>query len=117
MSFADKYNRGSKFDIDTKGFEYVSLQQLQDPEDLEKVYILRGLYINKKSKYGDAPVAILNSCFVNLPKHLLPDVYDMLQDPDTVFDIQNGKAGFKIEEYEDRNYGRHCFGVRWVDVK
>lgn len=116
MSFASRYNRGSKFDVNTDGFKYLNLQQLQDPNDLEKVFVLRGLYINRKSRYGDAPVAILSDCFVNLPAHLVPDVRDMLSDPDIIQDIKEGRCGFKIEEYNDKHYNQHCYGVRWIDV-
>lgn len=116
MSFANKYNRGTKFDIDTAGFQYVSLKNLQDPEDLGKVFRIRGFYINRKSRFGDSPVAILDDCFVNLPAHLTADVADMLQDPDTVQDIKDGKCGFTIEEYDDKNYNRHCYSVRWCDL-
>ena len=117
MSFASRYNRGSKFDINTDGFKYISLQDLQDPADLGKVFPLLGLYINRKSKFGDAPVAIIAGYFVNLPKHLTEDVREMLGDPETVDDIKAGKCGFSIREYDDKTYNRHCFSVEWRDIK
>lgn len=117
MSFASRYNRGSKFDINTDGFKYISLQDLQDPADLEKVFPLLGIYINKKSKFGDAPVAIIQGFFVNLPKHLNDDVKEMLSDPETVDDIKAGRCGFSIREYDDKTYNRHCYSVEWCDIK
>ena len=117
MSFASRYNRGSKFNVNTDGYKYITLQELQDPADLEKVYQLLGLYINRKSKFGESPVAIISGYFVNLPKHLTNDVKEMLSDPETVDDIKAGKCGFSIREYDDKTYNRHCYSVEWSDIK
>lgn len=117
MSFASRFNRGSKFNVNTDGFKYISLQDLQDPDDLEKVFRLLGLYINRKSKFGNAPVAIIDGCFVNLPKHLNDDVREMLNDPEIVDDIKAGRCGFSIREYDDPKYNRHCYSVEWKDIK
>lgn len=117
MSFATRYNRGAKFNVNTEGYKYISLKDLQDPGDLEKVFKLLGLYINTKSKYGEVPVAIIEGTFVNLPKHLTEDVREMLGDPETVQEIRGGKCGFRIREYDDARFNRHCYSVDWADIK
>lgn len=111
MSFANRYNKGSKFDIDTTGFNYVKLSAL-DPGE---VYTLKGFYINTKGEYGATPVAILSDCFVNLPAHLLPTVQDMLLSDETVADIKAGKCGFMQREYTDKK-GNTRVSVEWVDL-
>lgn len=116
MSFASRYNRGRKFDVNTDGFDYVDLETLQDKSDLEKVFPLLGIYINRKSKFGDAPVAIIDGHFVNLPKHLTDDVREMLSDSETIDDIKAGKCGFRIREYDDKTYGKHCYTAEWADL-
>ena len=117
MSFANRHNHGAIFEVNTEGFEFKTLQQLQDANDPDRVFTLRGLYINRKSKYGDAPVAILNDCFVNLPKHLTDEVRSILMNAEDVADINAGKVGFSIREYDDKAFKKHCYSITWEDVK
>lgn len=112
MSFANRYNKGNKFDIDTTGFDYLKLSEL----DPVKVYVLRGLFINSKGAFGPSPVAIIDKHFVNLPQHTLSVVQDMLIDDETVNTIKQGAAGFKVRHYQDSN-GKDRLSVEWCDVK
>ena len=111
MSFANRYNQGNKFDVDTTGFEYKKLSSLLP--DFE--YQLCGLFINTKGEYGPNPVAILSDCFVSLPQHLIPAVKDMLLDEETVQDIKGGKCGFKVRKYTDKK-GTDRLSVTWCDM-
>ena len=118
MSFASRFNRVSKFDVKTDGYEYMSLKDLQEKFPPETVFILSGLYINKKSMFGDAPLVTIRNpeCFVNLPSHLLGNIIDMIADDEVVEAIKAGRCGFTIYEYEDKKFKRLCYGVKWVDV-
>ena len=116
MSFASRHNHGAIFDVNTEGFEFLTLQQLQDANDLNKVFVLRGLYINRKSKFGESPVAILDSCFVNLPKHLVDEVKAIIGSAEDVADINAGKVGFTVREYDDKQFKKHCYTVEWQDI-
>ena len=118
MSFAARHNKGSVFQCDTEGFAYFSLKDLFEKNGEDQVYVIQGLYINKKSEYGDAPVAILTDCFANLPQHLLGECQDMLKSSEDIEDIKAGKVGFKIEQYEKelKKGSKTCYGIRWVDV-
>ena len=111
MSFANRYNKGNKFNIDTTGYNYLKLSEL----DPEKVYVLRGLFINSKGAFGPSPVAIIEGNFVNLPQHTLSVVQDMLLDDETVATIKAGSAGFKLRKYTDSN-GKDRLSVEWMDV-
>lgn len=118
MGIANKYNKGSVFQCNTDGFEYKKLQDLFDADGAETVYPVQGFYINKKSEYGDAPVAINEDCFVNLPQHLLSDVQDIMKDSEAIEQIKAGGFGYMIEEYE-KEVGKKkkiCYGVKWVDI-
>lgn len=116
MSFASKHNKGGiNWGINTDGFAYTSLEELYKAS-ADAIYILRGVYINRRSRYGDAPVAILDKCFVNLPSYLLQTCEEMLADDETVEDIKAGRAGFEVETYTSKE-GRLCYGVRWLDIK
>lgn len=115
MSFGSKYKKGSKFDVNTEGFTYENLKDLFKKNGADFKYKLLGIYINKKGKFNDAPVAICEGYFVNLPAHTLVDVINMLVDDDDVDAIKQGFAGFVIEEYQHDKYGT-CYGINWVDL-
>ena len=111
----DKFNKGSKFVARaSKESEYKSLKELGASK---KVYTVRNLYINKKSKYGDAPVVLIDDCktLVNLPKHLLKTVEEIREDLEVVDAINNGEVGFSVYEYDSNNGSG--FSVNWEDIQ
>lgn len=117
MSFAERFNKGGiKFDVNTENFKYFSLEDLYKNNGKDYQYKLLGVYINKKSKFGDAPVAILSDKFANLPVHELDVIKEMLSDVEVVEAIKDGKLGFIIETYTSKNFGTECYGVRWIDL-
>ena len=118
MSFAARRNKGNVFNCNTDGFSYYKLEDLYKENGEDQEYQVQGLYINKKSEYGDAPVAITLDCFVNLPQHLLGECQDMLHSSEDIEDIKAGKVGFKIEEYEKelKKGSKTCYGIRWIDI-
>lgn len=115
-SFTKKHGTGGKlfaFDI-PEHFEYVNLQELVDRNGLEAIYKINALYINKKGKFGDAPVIATDTNLVNAPQHLLATVLDVLEDQASRLLIDNGEVGFKIYEYTN-SYGLN-YAVEWVDI-
>lgn len=119
MSFANKYNKGSEFFVDTTGFEYKNLSELQ-PGEIVK---LCGLFVNTKRtrrKKWDSPVAIGESCFWNLPTYMTDQVRVILADSESVADIQSGKVGFIRRDYtyKDADTGEDVdgIGIKWVDL-
>lgn len=115
MSFAARHNKGSIFNCNTEGFKYRKLVELYNPKKPDQVFIIQGLYINKKSKYGEAPVAILEDCFANFPAHMTDEVKEILKSEEDIADIKAGLVGFTVEPYET-DEGNTCYGVRWSDV-
>ena len=115
--FASKYNRARKFNVDTNNFEYQSLADLYNNNGKEMVYPLTAIYINSKSKFGEAPVLATNDCFVNAPSHMLDVARDILADDEAIADINNGKVGFEIYIYHNDKFNRDCFGVNFVDME
>lgn len=119
MSFANKYNKGSAFSVDTTGFVYRNLSELQ-PGEIVK---LCGLFVNAKRtrrKKWDSPVAIGEDCFWNLPTYMTDQVRDILADAEAVADIQSGKVGFIRRDYtyKDADTGEDVngIGIEWVDL-
>lgn len=118
MSLADKYNHTTPTFThqlpDNAPFK--SLKDLYNGEKGENTYVVYGLYINKKSKFGDAPVAISEDFSINLPPHLCDTVTEMLKDNELVEAINAGKFGLKVYEYIPREYTKNCYSVEWVDL-
>lgn len=119
MSFANKFNKGSAFSIDTTGFEYRKLDTLEEGE-IVKLY---GLFINAKRtrrKKWDSPVAIAENCFYNLPTYMADSVREILADNEAVADIKAGKVGFIRRDYtyKDQDTGEDLegIGIEWVDL-
>ena len=119
FSFNKKFNTEKLFNIDTENFEYMSLEDLAAStasSEEAPVFIVRGIYINRKSIYEPAPVVALDDCYVNLPNHLLEVCEEMLHDRVAVDEINKGACGFRIEKYHQKRYDKDCYSVEWVDI-
>ena len=115
MSIMD-FNKRSKFlSVDTEGFEYKKLEELYKTYGKDEVYTVRALYIND-TKFGKSPVAVGDRCFINLPKHLVGDIEQIINDEELVEQINLGKIGFKIYEFVSRKYNKVCYGIEWVEI-
>ena len=116
MSFANKFNKGKKFDFNTEGLEYTSLADLYNANGEKAVYTLRAIFINNKSKYGEAPVFATDKALVNAPSHLLDTVKEILADNDAIASINGGKVGFTIYPYKAEKFNVDTFGIKFVDL-
>lgn len=108
----EKYNK-TGFTINTEGFEYKSLMNLH-AVDPDRTYVVRGIYINDKGKYGPSPLFATDSCYVNLPSHLLETCKELRADREAVNAINEGHMGFKIYTYEAND--RLCYSVELVNL-
>ena len=123
-NFASKYNHKGSYKYHApKEADYINLRDMFKRDGKEATHTVKALYINTKSKFGDAPVAVTITenkdkqqvDLVNLPSFMLSTVKDMIQDDDLTEAIDNGEFGFTIYEYEGKNgYG---FSAEWVDVE
>ena len=106
-----KLNKGQVFSINTEGFPFVTLADLQ----LDTPYDLKGVYIlSKRGKMRqDMPNAVIDGKIVNLPAHLLADVQAILADSELINDIELGKCAFSVYTYTDDN-GEHR-SIKWID--
>lgn len=110
MGFAKTHAHGAKFSIDTKGFEFKKISEF--PLDTE--IIVRGALISKGGKYGDSASLILDDCFMNIPKHLVDDVRELLADAEAIEQVESGLLAVSIYEYEDAN-GAIQRSINWID--
>lgn len=109
-----RFNHTNIFDVDTKNFKWVNLETLFNT-DPDKTYTLLGLF-TKGSKFGKEPDAIIQGFKVNLPRHLLDTVEDMLDDNQVIEAIKAGKVGFKIYSYHSNTYNKDAYSVTWLDL-
>lgn len=117
-SFGQKNQSSERlFDVDTKDYAFTSLGELYKEYGEKKEYKLQGLFINKKSKFGSQPVAIIEGCLIDLPSHMTEQVNTILADPEQIEDIKNGTAGFTIYSYENKKFGNVCYSVNFIDIK
>ena len=109
-----RFNHTNIFDVDTKNFKWVNLETLFNT-DPDKTYTLLGLF-TKGSKFGKEPDAIIKGYKVNLPRHLLDTVEDMLDDNQVIEAIKAGKVGFKVYSYHSNTYNKDAYSVTWLDL-
>lgn len=110
-----QFNRQNIFDVDTSNFKWVNLKTLFDTDPKAKHKVL-GLFTNNGGKYGTEPVAIIDGFLVNLPRHLLDTVQQMLDDDDIVQYIKDGHVAFSIYQYHSSKYNRDAYSVKWLDI-
>ncbi len=113
--FTDKYGHKKLFDVDTSDLDYINLESLYTKNGADKVYPVKAIFINHKSKFGDAPVIVTDENIVNLPKYLLDDCLDILSDKEAVEDINNDIVGFTIYTYTTKNTKNDCYSIDFVD--
>jgi len=117
MSFASKFNKGKKFEIDVTGFHgYYNLKTLYTKVGGEHVYPVRAIFINTKGKYGEHPQVATDSYFISLPSHLTATCKDILADDESVETINRGLVGLKVYEYTTPNANKPCYSIEWVDL-
>ena len=114
-----KFNNGNvRFDFEpSKDFEYKKLEELFKANGKDKVYLVKGVFINTKSRYGDSAVAVGEEYYINLPQHLVSTVREIIEDNKIVDDINNDKVGFTIYSYQQEKYDITCYSINWVDMK
>ena len=110
------YNKGSIFNVNTEGMKFEKMEDLYNLNGAEKVYTLTAVFINTKSNFGPRPVGVTPEFMVDFPNHTLPEVQQILQDPDTIQQIKEGKAGFQIRAYMSKTYNKECFTPHFVDL-
>lgn len=114
MSFAQRNNLPELTYQIPSDLPFVSLSQLVEGHDIDQVYHLRTLLLNDKGAYGDQYVAVTDGYKVNLPTHMTRKIAPLLRDKRNVREINEGKVGFRVEEYENEH--GTFFTLKWVDI-
>lgn len=115
-NFIKKYGKNFVFDIDFEK-DYISLKELYE-KDKDKIYALKGLYINTKGMYDDSPVFETDEYLVNIPPHMTNTCENILCDEEAIKEIKSGKVGFVIRQYEKtiKEKKRVCYTVDFEEL-
>lgn len=99
----DKYNKTiNEFEYQqVPNPEYKNLKNLYEDENVKQVP-LYSLFINTKGHYGDTPIAVTKGYNINLPKHLLETVREMIEDTEVIELVNNKNVVMNIYPYNNR---------------
>ena len=116
MSFAKKHNTlENPFIFNTPAtFDFVKPKDLVVENGLDKVYLVKAMFINTKSEFGHSPNVVTDFCIISAPNHMLDTIKEVIQDSESVSMINKGLVGVKIYTYKNR-YGTQ-YGLEWVDI-
>lgn len=122
MKFSSLNHTPAKFDYELdKNAPYKKLEDIYDsPENGDpsnNIYTVRGLFISTKGKFGDHPVIVTDTFFMDLPKHLTADVKEILNDNEAIDAINAGKCAVEVYKYESTKYNKQCYSINWIDVE
>ena len=118
MSFAKKFNTArSKFTFEpNENMSFVKPSELVEINGIDNVYTLKGCYLNRNGAYGNEPILITETHFVNAPLHLAETIHSVLKDDNAVKLVNLNKVGFKFYEYENK-YGPLNISSNSIDDK
>lgn len=116
-SFAKRFNKGARFNFDSQGLGYRTLAELYSEDGPDVVHMLHAIYINTKGKFADNPVFGTDGALVNIPAHMTDVCREIITDEDAIDDINAGRVGFTVYQYESEKFNRVCYGVNFVDVE
>jgi len=114
--FDEKVTRKNLFDYKEENLPFKKLSELK-AEKGEGPFVLKALwiYFDKSGKVKAHPVAVIEGLNIDLPDYRLQDVEDMLQDPETIEQINKGECGFKIGSYSNK-FGTFC-SADWCKIE
>lgn len=112
-------NKSTKlFNVEVENPIFKKIKDFQENECLQVL----GCYTNKKSVYGDEPIFIVkdvqnNIFFVNMPKHHLETLNQIINNADLVAGVNNGECFIKIITYFSKRFNKQCFDFEFVAIE
>lgn len=97
-------------------YTFISLEDLFTSTDENSAFRILGFYTSTAGKYGEAPVVVIKNYLVNLPKHLLEPVKEIMADEEMTELINAGKCAFEIYTYYSKAFDVDCYSVKFLDV-
>lgn len=114
--FNENFSHSRTFTVNSDEFPFTDLKTVVS-ENGHKVLKVQGVFTFTGKKGKERPVLIADNLKINLPDHCLSDVKKILNNPEYIQAINEGKCGFQTSEYEDTNYGNGtCYSGSFVDI-
>lgn len=113
MNF-ESFNKGNKFNINTTGFEFIKLSELEKDESYKGVYPIKGMF-TMTSKFGKQGIFITDKTFVNVPNHMIETIETILSSQELIDKINKGIVFFKLYKYMSKNYNKECYGIEFKE--
>ena len=108
-----RYNRtGINWNIETEGFPYKKLSELEEGH----VYTLRGCFVTPDNGYGPGAVFIIDDALVNLPQRYVDLVNTIRSEKGDVQDIKDGRVGFHYEVFQNTKYKNPGYTIVFDDL-
>lgn len=94
--------------------QFINLKNLMEAKG-DITHKIEAIFINTKSKFGDAPVIYTDDYMVNIPEHMLETCQEIRQDEDAVDLINEGRVGFQVYSYNGKNGTGYSINI--VEIK
>lgn len=113
----EKLNKQTKlFNVEVENPVFKKINQF----NVGDVLNVKGMYTNKKSRFGDEPVFIVkdvynNIFFVKMPNHHLETLTTIITDKEMIDGINNGECFIKIISYYSKRFNKTCFDFEFCD--
>ena len=116
MSISNYNNKGNTFTFKAGAdFQYFKLKDFPQMIDQNVGKKIRGFFISH-GRYGEGAVLVTDDCYINLPAHMTHKVKMIIEDPETIQQINEGRAGFQIYSFDNSNGGK-SYSVRFIDME
>lgn len=102
MGLSNHNSNSVRWVVDNSEFSYIKIKELVE----KRRYPLFGFFISKDNGYGEGAVLITADYNVNIPARYVEVLRDMLQDPEAIEEINDGRGWFSYEIFKSEKYNR-----------
>ena len=113
MNFG-KYNKSGVIDwgVNTENLGYKKLAEFPENTTFK---VLGFFTIKDNLNGGNQAIAITKDCLINLPKHTVNTIENILSDEDSIKGIKNGECYIKTKKYFSKKYNKECFDFDFLE--
>lgn len=83
-------------------------------EDPKAVHTVRGVWINKKDKYGDRPEVVLDNAILDAPRSTVDMWKKVLDDADAITSINDGECKFVVDKFHSERYFKDIYVFNFI---
>lgn len=124
MSFADRHNKGNKFNYRTPEGTEIEFLSAKEVFEMGEPFRVLAIYPNDSGYYGRTYNLVSeNGKQINAPKYMNEAIEEILESSEDIADINNGVVGVEGYEYVKEVKAKKgitkkkCYGLNWVDME